>query len=231
MPLIRILLLLLVLAGLTLLLVQNWLPVLPLVFLGVKTQTLPLAIWILICFAAGVLTSMLIAGLFKLSNYFATPQPPKRPRDFEPTQKASSTPRSEAPSSTNRPPPSNTNSNPTSASDWDNNPTDEDDWDIDEDATKQQNSGFRRDDIRDSTTYERQQQPKTSSQSGSAYSYSYKEPRNSSVGKTESVYDAEYRVITPPYQQTNTVKQEEEDWGFEGDDDWDNEEEGSSKKR
>jgi len=230
MPLIRILLLLLVLAGLTLLLAQNWSPVLPLVFLGMRTQTLPLAIWILICFAGGVLTSMLIAGLFKLSNYFATSRPPKRPRDFEPTQKASSTQRSEATSSANRPPSSNANSNPTGASDWDSDATDKDDWDVDEDVDKQQNSSFRRDDIRDSTTYERQQQPKSGSQSGSVYSYSYQQPRNSSLGKTESVYDAEYRVIMPPYQQTNTVKQEE-DWGFEGDDDWENEEEGDSPSK
>jgi len=37
MPMIRIVLLL-VLGGLTLLLTQNWFPVLPLVFLGIKTQ-------------------------------------------------------------------------------------------------------------------------------------------------------------------------------------------------
>ncbi len=56
----------------------------------------------------------------------------------------------------------------------------------------------------DSQTYERQQEPKSSSQSGSVYSYSYREPKNTAVGKTESVYDADYRVIIPPYQPPTT---------------------------
>ena len=42
------------------------------------------------------------------------------------------------------------------------------------------------------------------------------------MGKTESVYDADYRVITPPYRETNTPK-DEEDWGFEDDDDFEDE--------
>jgi len=211
MPLIRILLLLVVLAGLTLLLAQNWSPILPLVFLGMRTQALPLAIWILLSLATGIITSLLITGLFKLSNYFAVQQSLKRRRNIGVTQNSSAQ-RSEAPSSTNRPPSSNINSNPSDASDWDTDTSlDDKDWDVAEDAEKSQ------DDV-NSTVYERQQQPKSGSQSGSGYSYSYQEPKNSGVGKTESVYDAEYRVITPPYRQTDTAKKEE-DWGFEDDDD------------
>lgn len=71
MPLIRLILLLVVLGSLTLLLVQNWSPVLPLVFLGMSTQALPLAVWILLSVAAGAFTSLLITGFFKMSNYFA----------------------------------------------------------------------------------------------------------------------------------------------------------------
>ena len=48
MAVIRLILLVAVLGGLTLLLVQNWSPALPLVFLGIRTQALPLAIWIFI---------------------------------------------------------------------------------------------------------------------------------------------------------------------------------------
>ncbi|MGI0487111.1 hypothetical protein ACN4EK_16845 [Pantanalinema rosaneae CENA516] len=53
--------------------------------------------------------------------------------------------------------------------------------------------------------YETPQTPKTTSQSGSVYSYGYREPRNSGAGRTEDVQqpervvDADYRVIIPPY--------------------------------
>lgn len=70
MAVIRLTLLVTVLGGLTLLLVQNWSPVLPLVFLGMRSQPLPLALWILFSTAAGAGTSLLITSLFKLSNYF-----------------------------------------------------------------------------------------------------------------------------------------------------------------
>jgi len=64
---IRIVLLLVVLGGLTLLLTQNWFPVL-LVFLVLKLKFY-LALWILL--SVGAFTSLFITGLFKLSNYFA----------------------------------------------------------------------------------------------------------------------------------------------------------------
>jgi hypothetical protein len=43
MSVIRLILLVAVMGGLTLLLAQNWSPALPLVFFGIKTQPLPLA--------------------------------------------------------------------------------------------------------------------------------------------------------------------------------------------
>lgn len=208
MSLIRILLLLLVLAGLTLLLAQNWSPVLLLVFLGRRTVALPLAMWILLSLVAGVLTNALIASLFGLSNYFAAQQLLKRQRDVEPPQKASSQRRKVDDSASRQP--SNTGSS--SVSDWD--APVGDDWNLDEDVEKQ--SGFQ--DENKSATYERQQEPERKSQSGSVYSYSYQKPK-SNAGQTESVYDAQYRVVTPPYQQTNTVKPQEDDWGFEDDED------------
>lgn len=73
------------------------------------------------------------------------------------------------------------------------------------------------------TDYEVRQDPKTSYQSGSVYSYSYREPSDSGVGKTESVYDADYRVIIPPARSLDEIDGEppanqdtdEEDWDFE----------------
>lgn len=224
MPIIRIALLLVVLGGLTLLLVQNWSPVLPLVFLGMKTQPLPLAVWILISVTAGANTSLLITALFKLSNYFA--QLNLRRPNF--VAKNSSVQPNEADYTAASRSASNTSSTSSDASDdWDSDSTNEDDdWDFEDEADKTQKSSSH-DDIKDSTTYEVKQEPKSSYQSGSVYSYSYQEPKNSGVGKTESVYDADYRVITPPYRQTNTAK-EDEDWGFEDDNDLEDSDESDS---
>lgn len=71
-----------------------------------------------------------------------------------------------------------------------------------------------------SATYEVKQEPTASSWSGTIYSYTYREPSESGVGRTESVYDADYRVIKPPQQQP---KAEEDDWESKGNqnDDWD----------
>ncbi|MCX7595699.1 MAG: LapA family protein, partial [Fischerella sp.] len=95
-----------------------------------------------------------------------------------------------------------------------------DDWDFEEKSYRESTSSPQDTQVRDSSTYERQQEPKTAFQSGSSYSYSYREPKNSGVGKTESIYDADYRVIIPPYKpptdnQTEEDNQtDEDDWGF-----------------
>lgn len=71
--------------------------------------------------------------------------------------------------------------------------------------------------------YEATQEPKTSSRSGSTYSYGYREPGNTGVGKTESVVDADYRVIVPPYQPLDDTPEENvDDW-------FDDEDEGRSR--
>jgi FtsZ-interacting cell division protein ZipA len=101
-----------------------------------KTQALPLAIWILISVTAGAITSLLITGLFKLSNYFAAKQLWQRRRDVGAAQTSSNTRRSDAPSSANRSESSNTNSTPSDASDWDTDSSGDDDWNFDEDAEK-----------------------------------------------------------------------------------------------
>jgi hypothetical protein len=83
--------------------------------------------------------------------------------------------------------------------------------------------------------YEVRRDPKTSYQSGSVYSYSYREPSDSGVGKTEAVYDADYRVIIPPARSLDELDSEpapsqdsdEEDW--ELDDEF--EEEGDRPRR
>lgn len=214
MPMIRIVLLLVVLGGLTLLLTQNWFPVLPLVFLGIKTQALPLALWILLSVSAGAFTSLFITGLFKLSNYFTRYKPRYRRNAVEDSKtqqrKAQHTAASQSQPDTNSTP------SDAAADDWASDSTDDDDWDFDEDADKTRNVSSQKD--VSSTTYEVSSEPKSGSRSGSVYSYSYREPKSSGVGKTESVYDADYRVLTPPHKETDTAGKDE-DWGFEDEDD------------
>jgi hypothetical protein len=222
----RLILLVTVLGGLTLLLAQNWSPELPLVFLGMKSKPIPLAIWILFSTAAGGLTTVFVTSLFNLSNYFAGQRrTPLRERASTRRTSQSQT-RREEPTPPPSPSPSgskteSTRSSDTSDDDWETDSS-TDDWDFEEKeeafTPNPQNTQ-----VRDSNTYERQQEPKTSSKSDSVYSYSYREPKNSGVGKTESVYDADYRVIIPPYQppttsQPETNQAENDDWGFLDDD-------------
>lgn len=222
MAVIRLFLLLAVLFGLTLLLVQNWSPVLSVVFLGMRTQSLPLAIWILFSTSAGAFTTVFITSLFKLSNYFAGQQrqtPLKSPattasrnstRREEPTQRQKAPP----------PPDGKTDSRTSNASDdWDNDDSGlNDDWDFEEKQEEANNPSSQNTQVRDSNTYVRQQEPKSGSNSDSVYSYSSREPKNSAVGKTESIYDADYRVIVPPHKSPTTEQAEDDDWGFDDDD-------------
>jgi uncharacterized integral membrane protein len=75
--------------------------------------------------------------------------------------------------------------------------------------------------------YEAKQEPKSQSWAGSVYSYGYRDPNQSGVGQTESVYDADYRVIVPPQEAIpnpadgapqNPSAETEDDWGLDEDD-------------
>jgi hypothetical protein len=224
MALFRLILLVAIMGGLALLLVQNWSPILPLVFFGMQSKPLPLAIWILFSTAAGAATSLLISGLFQLS-YLAAPQRPTASASKSRRTSASGSrpPREKYADSYTSPPPSaaKTSSPSNPDDDWDIN--NNENWDFEE---KSNATTSRDTEVRDSQSYERRQEPTDSFRSGSSYSYSYREPKNSGVGKTESVYDADYRVIIPPYQPSSDDltdednlsekknQADEDDWGF-----------------
>ncbi len=226
MAVIRLILLVAVLGGLTLLLVQNWSPVLSLVFLGMRTQPLPLAMWILFSTATGAFTSFLISTLFKLSNYFGGQQrqTPSKSPTTPPRAKANRREESTSPPFS---PPPQTGRTEYAASeefnDWETKNNTNDDWDLDEQPSEAPTPNPKTQPFQDSQTYERQQEPKSGSQSGSVYSYSYREPKNTAVGKTESVYDADYRVIIPPFQQpanNQADNSDDDDWEFFEDEDF-----------
>ncbi|MEH2395230.1 MAG: LapA family protein [Nostoc sp.] len=231
MAVIRLILLVAVLGVLTLLLVQNWSPPLSLVFLGVRTQPLPLAIWILFSTATGAFTSILIATLFKLSNYFVGGQRQTPDRRSATSPRVKATQREEPTSRpVSPPPPASKKEQPTNDvfDDWETNGTRDDDWNFDEKSEEAPTPNPQAQQPRDSKTSERQSEAKSTSQSGSAYSYSYREPKNTAAGKTESIYDADYRVIIPPYQPP-TTNQADDDWEFFDDDDFEDDDKRSRR--
>ncbi|TAF11286.1 MAG: LapA family protein [Nostocales cyanobacterium] len=215
---IRVILLVVVLGGLTLLLVQNFSLALPLVFLGMRTQPLPLALWILFSIAAGGLTSFLITTLSKVTNYFAPPASASKSTTTAPRVKT--TAREETippPASPRRSVDETDYTTSNEFDDWETDPNQGNDWDVEEPP---QTSSPK--------TYPNQQASKNASQSDSVYSYSSQSPKNTGVGKTESIYDADYRVIIPPYQPQTTNQsdhQSDDDWGFFEDEDFEDENE------
>ncbi|MDV2995788.1 MAG: hypothetical protein N4J56_005442 [Chroococcidiopsis sp. SAG 2025] len=277
---IRFFLLLILLGGLTVLLVQNWTPVLSLVFLGGQTQALPLSIWILFSIAAGAMTSIFIASCFQITSYFAQPRAKKQRRRAAKTSTRFAT-EEKNPHKTPDPPKTNTYSytaassprqtqtsvqesdgwDTTANDDWnfteDTEPTTpapdrqeytdravadrkrssnlDDDWDYVPQDTQRQPQEWQKNYASDETNRptsndaNEPNEPKSSDRSASVYSYSAREPKNSGIGRTESVYDAEYRVLTPPYKQQNPSSpspsnrpqnNDDDDWGFVDDEDW-----------
>ncbi len=223
MPIIQILLLFVLVGGLSLLLLQNLSPVLPIVFLGMKTQALPVATWILGALTAGFFTSLCLqffsyllmrSLLVRIRQLEASPSPAAgKRRETEPTaSRQSYTP----------PPPETPTSDDTSEewdSDWEvEEAPEDDDWEFEEEPkppSRQETV------IQESREYEVKQEPKSRTVTGSVYSYNYREPSSSGAGRTEAVYDANYRVITPPYRDSDNPprdtsnQEQEDDWGFD----------------
>ncbi len=231
----RIVLFLAALSTLTIFVASNSSPIY-LVFLGTKTQALTVGLWVAIAIALGFLTSLFLQLLSYLSRR-ALPASIPQPEVRKP------------PSSTWGRSTTVTDSQPSyaapindSSPDWENEVASEvdggnsEDWDIEEPPSESysresptaSSTAFQR----DYSNYEVKQEPKSGYQSGSVYSYGYRDSSGSGAGKTESVYDADYRVITPPYQPTAKDKDDwesnqgtaDEDWGFEDEDEFDGEE-------
>lgn len=225
--LVRLILLLGIAGGLILFSLSNWFPSLSLVFLGVATPALPLAIWVLGAIAAGIVTSLLISALFGVSNYAAVRQVRsqyRRSARRSAGQSEYSSPEPEPASSYSS---SYTRSTATDTSDdsawrdWEGyeepidrpqttaaKPDQDDDWgaessddwdDWDDDTVGSRPGNPKEGTASQRSSYEAPQEPKTANRSGSVYSYGYREPGESGVGRREMVVDADYRVIVPPY--------------------------------
>ncbi len=236
MPAISLVLLLVIGGGLTLFALQNWSPSLSLVFLGLPTPPLPLAVWILLGLAAGVMTGLSIAALFRWYSYLeARPRyeggsaypagswPPQESKGSETdfirrskttynahqrrdgfdtigdrTQKAAVPTKGDR-CAKNRTPSSAASNN----DDWEQENKISEDWD---DAVTSA-----------STEQKKGDKAKAGQEEGkdSFYSYGFQDKGNS--GKTEDVYEANYRVIIPPVREESDAEENDEDWGLDED--------------
>lgn len=188
MAVVRLILFLVILAGLAVLGLQNLSPAISLVFLGARSQPIPLAFLILGAIAAGMLTGLVILGLLRLLNYFTQRQL-----------------RSQRPATTTRPSPPETTNTQNYYQDKSNSEDDPEDYAPEDYASEPR-------------SYEAKPGPRTGSQSGSSYSYSYRDSTQSGVGRRESVYDADYREVTPPKSPEDADDGfDDEDFDFEDD--------------
>lgn len=232
MTVIRLILLVAVLGGLTLLLVQNLSPAIPLVFLGLQTQPIPLAIWMLLGAAAGACTSLSIGSLVQLSSRNVRQQ--RQTTSYEPKDSLGAnkrTPREKESYQRNPTPPPASTAQPseefenTYDDDWDLDRNLNDDWDFEERQYQETDNPSRYTKIQDDRDYEDFEEPSYDRKSAdSSYSYNKRELKNSGIGKTESIYDADYRVIVPPHNPSTTSNtnpnsnnkenENDQDWGF-----------------
>ncbi|NET60437.1 MAG: LapA family protein [Symploca sp. SIO2E6] len=199
------------------------------VFLNREIATLPLIVWIGNAIAAGAITSFCLQLLNQVSGSdsqnlreFREMPPQNRSVRREAPQADTSEYEYEIPDTP--PPPKGSTSSNSATSDWDTKMDQDWDWEEEAATTKSSQPDFERDfteakQVNVRTNYEVPQEPKTSSKIGSVYSYSYREQeqKESGVGRTDEIYDANYRLIRPPYKQP-TEPREEEDWGFEDED-------------
>ncbi|MTJ11289.1 LapA family protein [Anabaena sp. UHCC 0187] len=213
MAVIRLIILGTAMVGLIIILVQNLSPSLPLVFVGMRTQALPLALWILLSITAGIFTSLIITRVLKFATGLNLQAQPPIPKPIPtPPRVRQNTPPPQSP-----PPPVSQFDD--QFDDWDTN-RNQDDWDDREDSQPIEE------------TSPGQQSSPGNSRSSSFYSYSSQEPKNTAVGKTESVYDADYRVIIPPYQESGKNQAtDDDDWDFFEDDDFEDDAENKPQKR
>jgi uncharacterized integral membrane protein len=202
---------------------QNLSPVLPLTFLGMKTVAFPLSLWILFALAAGVLTAQLVVMLLQFS--IAASQRSQASDRRQEARANSSVDDGKIPdarsvqarSKGDESSSSNQEKTRTYTDSFSRNskaaadfatvrdlPDDSTNW-VDDDEVEQ---NWIDDDSQNSvdepkvtplkTDYELPKSPTSEYHSGTIYSYSYRKPENTGVGISESVNDAEYRVIIPP---------------------------------
>lgn len=233
----RLILVLLIIGGLILLTLQNLALTLPLNFLGIQTQALPLGVWVLFSLGAGFLTSLLLAALLRFSLYLnaqswqtqtranfnrssASREAPRTPPSPEVTktrlQVETPQPSPPTPQSVFRPKdePVTTTPSPSPVAD---------DWTNDWNTPSPKVSDWEETPTPSPTTNPTriQSEPPKAPTPETTYSYNAQDRDKSGVGRTEDVYDANYRVIIPPSRsEPPASSQPNDDWENLEDEDW-----------
>ncbi|MCJ8280364.1 MAG: LapA family protein [Rivularia sp. ALOHA_DT_140] len=219
-----------------LLLAQNWSPAIPLVFLGLQTKPISIAIWMLLSTAAGAFTSLLISSLVQLSSRSTKQQrqrtsyePFDSPKVNQRNQERESEFRQRKTTPRQASPPKPRDEFDDSYDDWDLDRNANDDWDLEEQKYFEQEekqysnnprSSYTK--IQDDRDYENfQEEEDDYDPAENSYSYDKSDLEGSGTGKTDSVYDADYRVIVPPANSSTTPEtsdnsddRDDDDWGF-----------------
>ncbi|MGB3404873.1 MAG: LapA family protein [Microcoleaceae cyanobacterium] len=228
-----------IIGGLILFAWQNFSPALALNFLGWQLATLPLSVWILIAIAAGFFSAILISSFFQVFQSLSKPDyppsssstpaspPPQYNQNIEPEEVEEFDEPNHSQWQVNRPPVtpavepqrSNSSNSRILAEDWE---TDvrplEPSWSSTPQSTTSE-SGFNLDKEQRYTSEVEEDEENwvdddpSQSRPDSMYSYGNRDSSESGVGQSESVYDADYRVIVPP---SNTQIQPDDD----DDEDW-----------
>ena len=210
----RLIIILVITFILTILSLQNWLPALPLVFLGVKTQPLPLAIWILLSLSAGICTSWLINTLNQFSSYLISKN--SSTYNYASHEKKSTDVLFKTKTaSRNIKEPNSANRFIEDECDWGVNESD--DWDFKGSSIRQRAKDHSAEIRKEYRNEENLPSSNSIHHSSSSYSYVSGEVKNIDSDKKESIYDADYRVIIPPHQpQTNMplANKSDDDWSF-----------------
>lgn len=259
---VRVILLLVIAAGVIIFAFQNLSPI-GLVVLGIKTQPLPLSVWVIGALTAGALTTLVLSGFSSISKSFAvrrstqrptesSAKPPKSPwsgmgmksGDATRTARAQNTAGFRAARSDQRTAESRRNDE-----DWDTpSSNDWDDWE--EPASPRRSSTSAQTPMRDTQNDDwtkwddnepsirdtrRSPQPDPSrridlgphpgSRSSATTNNAQRSTSQETTHKADNVYDAEYRVLIPPYNPTpeppvpnpTSSAADDEDWGLDDD--------------
>jgi hypothetical protein len=201
-----------------LLLWQNLQGITLIFFGGVMTMTLPIAVWVLLFILAGIVSSLTLQFLYRFGRPLARPADSPRPSRPSPNPVAPRQPYAMNEDARSNVPP--TVSRPTT--DWERDPND--DWNNlsppPEEVTRIQDFE-RREAIDRPVTPPEPVDPEPPSSSPSParaariYSYSYRTAKETKGEKADTVYDANYRIITPPADANANEpakNDDEEDW-------------------
>lgn len=197
-------------------------------FLGNSPQTAlfslswPLAVWILLFMLAGVITGLII----QIFHQFSAPSPSRRPRQrFEPPSPRRSAFKTQKPDWEQEIPnewdieePPETSTQPRYSSPSPPQPEIQDRFKAEKPPEPSLSSEFEENSpiAPPMTDFEVPKSPKQTSREGSVYTYTYHSEKRDRPVKPSSdqVYDAPYRVITPPDEKNDNFDEqsEEEEW-------------------